>query len=223
MTDMRQTILDAMRFRFACKQFDPNRPVSDGDFQCILETARLSPSSFGFEPWQILVIEDKELREAIRSVSWGAQTQLPSCSRFIVLLARKPEAMTPTSDYIQRTIMQETQHQPDDLQKARTQKYDTFLKTDFYYGDNERAKFEWACRQCYIALGNMFTAAALLGIDSCPCEGFQKEPLEKLLAERGLLNGNEYGVACMAAFGYRKEPPHRAKTRRPMEQVARWI
>lgn len=223
MRAIRDMIGDATQIRFACKEFDPNRAVSEIDFQSILESARLSPSSFGFEPWKFLVIENKEIREVIRSVSWGAQTQLPSCSRFIVILARKPEAMIPTSDYIQRTIMQETQHLPEEMRQARTQKYDTFLKSDFGYSDNARAKFEWACRQCYIALGNMLTAAAMLGIDSCPIEGFQKEPLETLLADRKILDANEYGIACMAAFGYRKEPPKREKTRRPMEQVVRWI
>lgn len=223
MRAVRGMIRDAMEFRFACKEFDPAREIPEEDFQCVLEAGRLSPSSFGFEPWKFLVVDDKTLREEIRSLSWGAQTQLPSCSRFLVVLARKPEAMRPDSEYIQRTIMLETQHLPEDMRKARTQKYGDFLESDFDYGDNQRAKFEWACRQSYIALGNMFTAAAMLGIDSCPCEGFKKGPLESLLAEKGVLNAQEYGVACMAAFGYRKAPPKREKTRRPFEDVVKSI
>lgn len=221
--NIRDTILEVMQFRFACKEYDTNRQVADEDFHCILEAARLSPSSFGFEPWQFLVVQTPDLREAIRSVTWGAQTQLPTCSRFLVALARQPQAMTPTGEYIQKTIMRETQHLPTDIQKARTEKYGIFLQADFRYGDNERAKFEWACRQCYIALGNMFTAAAMLGIDSCPHEGFDKNALEKLLADRELLDVDEYGVACLVSFGYRKASPKREKTRRPVEQVIRWV
>lgn len=222
MRAIRDMISDTMQVRFACKEYDPQRSIDDEDFQCILEAARFSPSSFGFEPWQFLVVQDTELRKAICGVAWGAQTQLPTCSRFVVVLARQPWDMAPKSDYIQRTIMQETQHLPEEVQKSRTEKYADFLQNDFDYDDNDRAKFEWACRQCYIALGNMFTAAAMLGIDSCPHEGFDKRALEKLLADRGLLNLSEYGAACMVSFGYRKQPPKHEKTRRPMDQVVKW-
>lgn len=220
---VRELIAEAMRFRFACKEYDPTRKISEEDFQCILEAGRLSPSSFGFEPWKFLVVENAELRDAIKSVSWGTQTQMPGASHFLVILARKPAAMSPDSDYIRKTIMIETQNFPEDVRAFRTQKYATFLASDFALAGNERACFEWAARQCYIAIGNMFTAAAMLGIDSCPCEGFQKEPLETLLAERGILDRDVYGVACMASFGYRKEPPKRPKTRRPMDQVVEWL
>ncbi|MCL2349281.1 MAG: NAD(P)H-dependent oxidoreductase [Planctomycetaceae bacterium] len=216
-------ILEAMQFRFACKEFDATKKIADEDFQVILEAGRLSPSSFGFEPWQFLVVQNAELRELIRSVSWGAQTQLPTASHFLVILSRKPAAMLPMSDYIQKTIMQETQHQPPDMQELRTQRYTKFLQTDFAYDGNERAAFEWAARQAYIVLGNMMTAAAMLGIDSCPCEGFQKETLESLLAERQLFDRETFGIACMAAFGFRAAPPKREKTRRPVEQVVRWF
>ena len=216
-------IIGALNFRFACKTFDSSRKISDSDFQTILEAGRLSPSSFGFEPWKFLVAQRPELREALRSVSWGAQAQAPTASHFLILLARQPIAVLPTSEYLQKTIMEETQKLPTDLREARTEKYAAFLEDDFALAGNERACFEWACRQTYIALSNMMTAAATLGIDSCPIEGFHKEKLETLLAEKGFLDRKIFGVACMAAFGYRAEPPHRAKTRRPIEQIVQWI
>lgn len=216
-------IIDLMNFRFACKTFEPDRKIPDDQFSMILEAGRLAPSSFGFEPWQFLVVRNPEIREAIRNVSWGAQTQLPTASHYIVFLARKPGAVAPTSDYLQRTIMQETQHMPDDLRKARTEKFDAFLKHDFALAGNERAGFEWACRQVYIAMTGMMIAAASLGIDTGPIEGFDKEALESMLAEKNLLDRETFGVACMLAFGYRAEPPHRAKTRRPTEQVVQWV
>ncbi len=212
-----------MRFRFACKEFDPERKIPDEDFQCILEAARLAPSSFGFEPWKLLVVQNPDLREAIRAICWGTQTQLPGASHFVVIQTRKPTAMYPQSDYIQKTIMLETQHWPVEMRMIRTQKYDTFLKSDFEIIGNERACFEWAARQCYLALGSMLNAAALLGIDSCPCEGFPKAMLETLLIEQGVLDGEEYGVGCMVSFGYRKEPPKREKTRRSMQEVVQWV
>ena len=69
----------------------------------------------------------------------------------------------------------------------------------------------------------MMTAAALIGVDSTPMEGFQKENVEKLLAEKGFIDLDEYRVSAMAAFGYRAGEPKRAKTRQAVDDVLDWI
>ena len=69
----------------------------------------------------------------------------------------------------------------------------------------------------------MMTAAALIGVDSTPMEGFQKENVEKLLSEKGLINVDEYRVSVMAAFGYRADEPKRDKTRQAVDDVVDWI
>ena len=134
------------------------------DFQTILEAGRLAPSSFGFEPWKYIVVQDMALREEIRAVTWGAQTQLPTASHVVLFLARKPEAMCPDSSYIQNTIMRETQKLPPEIIAARTEKYRTFLENDFALSHNPRAGFEWAARQSHIALSFMMMAAAFWGL-----------------------------------------------------------
>ena len=98
-----------------------------------------------------------------------------------------------------------------------------FAETDFAIVDNPRTFNDWAAKQTYIALANMMTAAALVGIDSTPMEGFQKENVEKLLSEKGLINLDKYRVSVMAAFGYRAGEPKRAKTRQAMEDIVDWI
>jgi nitroreductase len=92
---------------------------------------------------------------------------------------------------------------------------------DFGLLGNEPAMFEWAARQSYIALGNMMTSAALIGIDSCPIEGFDKAQAENALREEGLL-AKGYESASMAAFGYRMNEP-RAKTRRGLADIVEWV
>lgn len=223
MSESCKNLQDAFHFRFACKNFDPERKIPDADFQCILEAARLAPSSFGFEPWKFLVIQNPAVREAMRPICWGAQTQLPSASHFVVVLARQPDAVAPHSRYIQQTILQDTMHLPPEVRVGFTKNFDKFLRDDFQLTGNDRACFEWAARQAYIALAHMLITAAYMGIDSGAMEGFNKENLEKLLAEKGLLDRETYGVACLAAFGYRLEPPKYPKTRRPMEDVAQWV
>jgi nitroreductase len=219
--DVKQQIMEALNFRHACKEFDPARKIADGDFDLILDAARLSPSSFGFEPWKFLVVQNGDLREKIRTVSWGAQGQLPTASHFVVLLARKAADVRYDAPYLKR-IMEEVQKSPAEAIVARMERVKGFQENDFRLTD-ERALFDWACKQTYIALGDMLTVAALLGIDSCPIEGFNREQLEAVLSQAGVLDGAHFGVACMAAFGYRAHAPVRAKTRRGIAEVAEWI
>ncbi|WP_379134739.1 NAD(P)H-dependent oxidoreductase [Paenibacillus sp. sgz500958] len=218
---IKQEVLSAFRFRHATKEFDSSRKISDSDFEFILETGRLSPSSFGFEPWQFVVVQNKELRQKLIPYASGAQRQLPGASHFMLLLTRLPIDMVADSEYI-RHMMEDVQQLPAEVVEGKGKVYDTFLKEKFRLQENERAMFEWACRQTYLALGNMMTSAALIGIDSCPIEGFDKVKIEEILASEGLLDPEHFGIACMAAFGYRLEEP-RGKTRQLMGDVVKWV
>lgn len=215
----KQDILEAFNFRHACKTFDPGRKISEEDFRFILETGRLSPSSFGYEPWRFVVIQDMNLREKLLVPTWGAKGQFPTASHVIAILVRK-EDMRPGSDYTER-FMREVQKLPDEAIVRRTTFYRQFHETDFRLQE-PRALFDWSCRQAYIALANMMSAAAMIGIDSCPIEGFNQEGAERVLTEAGLLEEGRFGLAVMVAFGYRINPQP-LKTRRPMEEVVKWV
>lgn len=215
----KQDILHAFNFRHACKAFDPTRKIADADFHFILEAGRLSPSSFGFEPWRFLVIQDMTLREKLRAVSWGAQGQFPTASHVIALLARKDD-MRPGSDYTEH-MMRDVHRMSDAAIARRHTLYPQFHETDFHLQD-PRALFDWSCRQTYIALANMMSAAAMIRIDSCPIEGFNREGAENVLDEAGLLEDGRLGLAVMVAFGYRINPQP-LKTRQALDEVVQWV
>ncbi|MDF2927136.1 MAG: nitroreductase YfkO [Paenibacillaceae bacterium] len=217
----KEQILQAYQFRHACKEFDSGKPVSEDDFAFILETGRLSPSSFGFEPWRFVIAQNPDLRGKLLPVTWGAQRTLPTASHFIILLSRTAAGMLPLSEHIQH-MMKDIQKLPEEVAVNKGAAFHRFLESDFCLLHNGRAMFEWASRQSYIALGNMMTAAALIGIDSCPIEGFDKTKVEELLEEEGILDRAQFGVSAMAAFGYRTSEP-RKKTRRPTDEVVHWI
>lgn len=219
--NVKKQILKAFNFRYACKEFDAKRKISDDDFYVILEAGRLSPSSFGLEPWKFLVLQNMELREKIRAVSWGAQGQLPTASHFIIILARKAKDLRYNSEYLVK-FRQEVKGMSLDLIKAKQERMRSFQEKDFDLWD-DRALFDWACKQTYIALGNMMTVAALLGIDSCPIEGFNREELENILAKEGILDRKSFGVSCMVAFGYRAAEHKEAKTRQNLDKMSEWI
>ena len=217
----KQEIIKAYHFRHATKEFDPNRKITDDDFDFILETARLSPSSMGLEPWKFLVIKNEELKQKLGQVTWGAVKQLPSASHFIIVLARTMIDTKYDTEYFAYQ-MKEIRQFTDELFAEKIQTYKTFQEDDLHLLDNERTMFDWACRQSYIALANMMTTAAQIGIDSCPIEGFSFDKVQKILAEEGLLEDGRLGISVMAAFGYRDKEP-RPKTRRQMSEIIQWV
>jgi len=215
----KQEILKAYQFRHACKAFDTNKKISDEDFRFILETGRLSPSSCGFEPWKFVVIQDAALREKLKPVSGGARGQLPTASHFVVILARKKEGLRHDSAHVIK-MMKDIHHMPEEVVQNLSGFYKSFVETELE--DNDRLIFEWSIRQTYIALGNMMTAAAQIGIDSCPIEGFDKKQVTAILQNEGIINGDDFGVACMVAFGYRQKERKRPQTRLHLDEIVEW-
>jgi len=215
----KQEILKAYQFRHACKEFDTNKKISDEDFRFILETGRLSPSSVGLEPWKFVVIQDAALREKLKPVSGGAQGQLPTASHFVAILARGKEGLRHDSVHVIK-MMKDIHQMPEEVVQNLSGFYKSFVETELE--DNDRLIFEWASKQTYIALGNMMTAAAQIGIDSCPIEGFDKKQVTTILQNESIIEGNDFGVACMVAFGYRKENPKRPKTRQNLDEIVEW-
>lgn len=222
MENIKDEILKAYNFRFACKEFDLSKKISDDDFKFILETARLSPSSCGFEPWKFLVINDMKLREELKPLCWGAQTQLSTASHFLIILSRNINDLKYDSKYIS-DFMKNVQKLSDNIIEIKTKFYKDFQEEQFKLLESDRAVFDWGCKQTYIALANMMTAAAQIGIDSCPIEGFDRDKVENLLEDKGILDKNHFGVSCMVAFGYRKNGPKHEKTRQSLDKIVEFI
>jgi len=216
----KQEILQALQSRYAVKKFEKGKIISQADFDYILEAGRLSPSSFGFEPWKFLVIQNHDLREKIRQVSWGAQGQLPTASHFIIFLAKTNLRFD--SDYL-RNQLKNVHNMPENVIEGFVARTKSFQESDLPMLDSERALLDWSAKQTYIVLANMMTAAALIGIDSCPIEGFDHQLVNQILQQEGLLEDGEWRAVVMAAFGYRAEDPHRPKARKNMNEICQWV
>jgi len=216
----RETILNAFQFRHATKEFETTKTISNEDIGFILKTANLSPSSFGFEPWHFIVVQDKELRELLKPVAWGAPLKLDTASHFVLGLSMKASMVKHDADYIMH-MMKDVKQFPAEVIDVYSKFYREFQERDFDL-DTDKKLFDWSSKQTYIALGNMMTSAALVGIDSCPIEGFHQEKAEALLKEKFGVDTTKYGLSFMVAFGYRKAAPEFAKSRRNIEDVVSW-
>ena len=205
--------LEILKFRHACKIFDESKKIGAGEFDFILEAGRLSPSSTGLEQWDFLVVQNTELREKIKAVSWN-QAQITSCSHLVVILAKVKEIKF-GSNYVDKMIARRADKDPEAI-AARQKFYHDFLLSNFK--NDDELTFQWSHEQCMIAATNMMNAAASLGIDSCPIEGFDRQALNEILG----LDESEQRVAIIVPFGYRLNPQPE-KLRRQRAEVVTWI
>ena len=210
-----EEILEVFNKRYACKKFSTEKRVAEEDLKTIIESARLSPSSFGLEPWKFLLLRNEKMREDFREFAWGALNSLNGATEIVILLARK--GVTGDSKYFEDN-WKNLKKVSDEAFETVKDKFTKFQKEHLKLLENERTLFDWASKQTYIALGNMMTVAAYLGIDSCAIEGFNKEKVEKYLSDMELLDLNEYGVSVMVSFGYRDEEQPK-KIRQPLTEV----
>ena len=214
----RQQALDIFRRRVSTRHYDPARKISAEDFAAILDFGRLSPSSVGSEPWKFLVIQNQELREKIKPVAWGMQATIAEASHLVILLAKKHARYD--SPFFSE-LMNRRGFTPEQ-RAAALERYRSFQIHDIAIADDERALFDWASKQSYIALANMLTGAAMLGIDSCAVEGMDYAAVEHILAQAGLLDPAEYGVSVAATFGYRARDIQ-PKPRRDAAETVVWV
>ncbi|ULG72285.1 NAD(P)H-dependent oxidoreductase [Macrococcus brunensis] len=211
---VKQQVLSAFKFRRAIKSYDPDKKVEQSDLDYILEAGRLSPSSVGFEPWRFIVLENEAVKQQLHDISWGAKKQLETASHFILIAAREHARYDGAAFH---ELTERMGLSPEQKEKVLTI-YKDFQERDMEIADSEKALFDWSSKQTYIALGNMMTAAALIGIDSCPIEGFQYRNVNQILHDAGVLHPDE-GISVMMSIGYRAHDPKRPQSRKNQEEV----
>jgi nitroreductase len=185
-------LLNALNWRYATKVFDPNKKIPADVWQTLERALVLSPSSYGLQPYRFLVISDPAKRAALLPHSWN-QKQVVDASHFVVFTARTQMTEADVDKLIARTT---------DVRKIPAESlnfYRDMMLGDLVNGPRSRIAHEWATRQAYIALGNLMTCAAVLGVDACPMEGFVPSEYDRVL---GLENSGYATVVC-CALGYR--------------------
>lgn len=185
-------LLDALTWRYATKTFDAAKKISDVTWKALEESLVLSPSSFGLQPYRFLVVEDPSVRAKLQPHSWN-QSQVVDASHYIVMAGRTAMTEAEIDLFLDRVV--EVRGIPrESLDGYRGMMYGSLLSP----GAEARIP-HWAALQAYIALGNLMTSAALLGIDTCAIEGFVPAEYDAIL---GLREQGYASVVC-CALGYR--------------------
>jgi len=185
-------LLEALQWRYATKQFAPERIISEQLWSTLEQTLVLTPSSYGLQPWKFLVIQDQALRQELRPHSWN-QAQITDCSHLVVLLSKRTITAADADRLIEATAGARG------LEASSLDGYRKLIQIDLIDGPRSQIIERWSSNQVYIALGNLMTAAALLSIDTCAIEGFSPPDYDRILN----LESSDYRSSVVCALGYR--------------------
>lgn len=185
-------LIEALEWRYATKVFDPAKKIPAETWAALEASLVLTPSSYGLQPWRFIVVTNAELRETLLPFSYR-QRQVVDASHLVVMAVKKTLSEADVDRFLQR-IVEVQGGSVDALGKLRS-----VIVRDVVTGERSKAVTEWAIRQAYIALGQFMASCAVLGVDTCPMEGFMPEKYDEALG----LAAEGYTTAILCPAGYR--------------------
>ena len=190
--DCGDQLLGALHWRYATKVFAADRKLTPDQWATLEQALVLSASSYGMQPWKFVHVADGDLRAQLKAASRN-QPQITDASHMIVFAARAKVETKDIEEFLNLTA------QTRGVPTSALEQYKGMMLGDLVNGPRASWSFEWAARQCYIALGNLLTSAAVLGIDACPMEGFDPVAYDRILN----LPATGYRAVVVCTLGFR--------------------
>ena len=205
-----KNITEALNWRYATKKFDVNKKIDDMKLETILESLRLSPSSYGLQPWKFIIVNNEEVRVKIREAGYG-QPQITEASHIIVFANKKNIDDSLVDQYINFVSKEKN------IEISKLEGFSSMIKGSFA-GKTIEGLRAWASRQLYLSAGVLLTSCAVLEVDACPMEGFDSLAVDEILG----LDALGLESKLIVAMGYRSEDDKSTlskKIRFPKEDV----
>ncbi len=178
--DILTTLNEKLAWRYATKKFDASKVVPDDKLERIIEAVRLTATSSGLQPFELMVITNAEIREKIRAVAWN-QAQITDCSHLLVFAAW--DDITPDRVNMMFDLTNE-------VRGFRNEGWENYrqMLLGIVADRGTEGNYQSAARQAYIALGSAMIAAAFEEVDATPMEGFDPAAVDEILGlkEKGL-------------------------------------
>lgn len=184
-------LIKALQWRYATKRMN-GQSVAQDKVEKILEAINLAPTSFGLQPFQVVEISDVALREKIFAEACQ-QPQIKEASHILVFAANKKVTQEMVDTYMQ--LIATTRNMPVEGLNDFKAMFGGIV------AGSEEQNFVWTARQAYIAFGVALVAAAELGVDATPMEGFNPAALDAILG----LEAQNLSSVTILALGYRNE------------------
>jgi len=166
-------IIEALNWRYAVKRYDTSKKLSEEQIDKLFEAVRLSPSSFGLQPYKILNIKSPEIREKLKVAAYG-QSQVTDASHFLVFTVPTNLGEKDVDTFLELTAKVRG------LTVESMNEYSEMIKGNIA-SRNPEQNIAWAARQAYIALGVLLTTCAIEGVDANPMEGFNPKQFDEIL------------------------------------------
>jgi nitroreductase len=203
-------LIDKLNWRYAAKAMS-GETVSQAKIDNIIEAARLAPTSSGLQPFEIIVITNKDLKEKIKPVAWN-QSVVTDCSHLLVFAAWDNY----TEDRINYMF-----DLTNDIRGFKNEGWENYRQQllDTYPKQDPEINFNHAAKQAYIALGMAMVAASYEQVDCTPMEGFSAEKVDAILG----LKNKGLRSTVMLPIGYRAPEEdwlvNLVKVRKPTEDL----
>jgi nitroreductase len=204
------TFLENQNWRYATKKFDATKKITTEDLNTLKEAIRLSTSSYGLQPYKIIIVENPELRAQLQVAAYG-QTQVVDASHLIVFANEMNFGEEGIVNFSKN--MSETRGIP----LESIQGYVEYMKSNIV-NLSEETRNIWSAKQTYLALGNLLNVAAELKIDTTPMEGFVPAQVNEILG----LDKLGLNATLLATLGYRHDEDatqHYKKVRKSNEEL----
>lgn len=202
--------LENQNWRYATKKFDAAKKITTEDLNTLKEAIRLSSSSYGLQPYKVIIVENPELRAQLQPAAYG-QSQIVDASHLIIFANQTNIGDTEIDSYIKN--ISETRNIPNESLSG----FGDYMKSNIT-SLSEDARNTWASKQTYLALGNLLNAAAELKIDVTPMEGFIPAKVNEILG----LDKLGLNASLIATLGYRHAEDatqHHKKVRKSNEEL----
>ncbi len=203
-------ILEDLTWRYATKKFDSEKVVSDENFEVLKESLRLTPSSYGLQPLQFVVVENKSIRNQLVAASFG-QAQVQDASHLFVICIEEAIDDALIDSYVSAVI--DTRN----VDPERIVNYANYMKKIIGEMTNDE-RITWASKQAYIALGQLLHTCATMRIDATPMEGFDADRYAEILD----LKTKKLRPVLVCPVGYRHQSDgmqHEKKVRRDADKL----
>lgn len=196
-------LITGLNWRYAVKKFDANKKIPSKDWEALEDALVLTPSSYGIQPWNFVVVNNPEIRQKLLPYSWN-QKQVVDASHYVVFAVKPKLTEKDVAEFIDSTA------EIRGVARDTLVSYEKMMVSDFINGPRSSWQKEWSARQVYIALGNLMTSAALMGIDTCPMEGLDPAKYDEILGlgQKGLT------TLCACAVGYRSSDDKYAQAKK---------
>ena len=204
------TFLENQNWRYATKKFDATKKITNEDLSTLKEAIRLSSSSYGLQPYKVIIVENPELRANIQPAAWG-QSQIVEASHLIIFANETKVDDLAIDEYIKN--ISQTRNMPIEALAG----YGDFMKSKITSLTPEEKNI-WTAKQTYLALGNLLNVAAELKIDATPMEGFVPAQVNEILG----LDKLGLNATLIATLGYRHDEDatqHYKKVRKTNEDL----